>query len=53
MGPGEAARAAGRPAPLIALYHPDAARTAQLAAAVAADGYRVRQLPPPETGLPA
>lgn len=51
MGSAEGYGAAGRPAPLIAVHHPDPARAAQLAAAVTADGYRVQLLPSPGTGL--
>ena len=40
-----------RPPPLIAIYHPDAIRAAQLVAAVTAEGYRIRLLPPPAGGL--
>jgi two-component system OmpR family response regulator len=38
-------------APLVALFHPDAARAAQLATAVVAEGWRVERLVPPAAGL--
>ncbi len=43
--------AAGRPVPLVALYHPDAARRLTLATAIVADGGQVVRLGPPAAGL--
>lgn len=51
MGLAQGHGAAGRAAPLIAVHHPDAARATQLAAAVAANGYRVELLPSSGAGL--
>lgn len=51
MGAAEGDGAAGRPAPLIAVYHSEPVRAGVLAAAVTADGYRVQLLPPPGAGL--
>ena len=38
-------------APLVALFHPDAERAAQLATAIVAEGWRVERLVPPAAGL--
>jgi two-component system OmpR family response regulator len=38
-------------APLVALFHPDTARAARLAAAIVAAGWRVERLAPPAAGL--
>lgn len=38
-------------APLVALFHPDTARAARLAAAIVAEGWRVERLVPPAAGL--
>lgn len=47
----ETPHAAPRAAPLVALFHPDTARAARLAAAIVTEGWRVEQLSPPAAGL--
>jgi len=43
--------AAPRAAPMVALFYPDAARAAQLATAIVAEGWHVERLAPPAAGL--